>query len=235
MKGHTWLLLLLSLNLYAAMMIVSPKPKPARRTLQKHRTNHFRPAPRRRIANSRRLNRQHHRIIPGPHRHSARPVPYYHNRRRIVTRPRRLVRRPPAAYHAHHSPHRIGFKPKVFTKGHSTRPMHPPARFLKKNSKPKKNGKPKKRDLFLTTDFTARGKRWNQYMRFSDMKRQMAQQLLNHYQSSESLNTMNNETLQQVYKIYQNDIEQIDKAKSMLMEKLDNIYNNFVNPGRWYY
>ena len=92
-----------------------------------------------------------------------------------------------------------------------------------------------KRKLFVTPWFVARRKRWDQYMRFSDMKKQMLNEVIGNYQSSETLNNLNNDALEQVHKIYQNDVEQIEKTKTALMEQLDNIYNNLINPSRWFY
>lgn len=124
----------------------------------------------------------------------------------------------------------LSFNPKAFSRAQTVSQNLRPARYLRKVKSSKR-----KRKLVLTPWFTAKGKRWNQYMRFSEIKRQMMADLLNHYESSESLNTMNNDTLEQVHKIYQNDVEQIEKTKSMLIEQIDNVYNNFVNPGRWFY
>ncbi len=81
----------------------------------------------------------------------------------------------------------------------------------------------------------AKEKKYDQYQRFGEIKRKMMKDLIDQYSTSEQVNNMNSDTLEEVHQVYLNDVKNIEKAKSMLMEQMDSIFNNFVNPGRWFY
>ena len=72
-------------------------------------------------------------------------------------------------------------------------------------------------------------------MRFGEIKRKMLQDKIEEYLTDEQVNRMNSDTLQTIHQIYLNDVQNIEKAKTLLLEQMDDIYNNFINPGRWFY
>ncbi len=119
------------------------------------------------------------------------------------------------------------------------KPRHfaPHPRFLKqKSGKPRKlhHRRPRKASL-LEPWFTAKEKKYEQYQRFGEIKRKMLQDKIDEYMTDEQVNKMNSDTLQTIHQVYLNDVENIEKAKTLLLEQMDDIYNNFINPGRWFY
>ena len=83
--------------------------------------------------------------------------------------------------------------------------------------------------------FTAKEKKYEQYQRFGEIKRKMLADQINEYLTDEQVNRMNSDSLQSLHEIYLNDVQNIEKAKTLLIEQMDDIYNNFINPGRWFY
>ena len=119
------------------------------------------------------------------------------------------------------------------------KPRHfePHPRFLKQKpnrSRKLKHKKPRKAWL-LEPWFTAKEKKYEQYMRFGEIKRKMLQDKIDEYLTDEQMNRMNSDTLQTIHEVYLNDVQNIEKAKTLLLEQMDDIYNNFINPGRWFY
>ena len=118
----------------------------------------------------------------------------------------------------------------------SPRHFKPHPRFLKqKSGKSRKLKHKKARKTLLMPWFTAKEKKYEQYQRFGEIKRKMLADQINEYLTDEQVNRMNSDSLQSLHEIYLNDVQNIEKAKTLLIEQMDDIYNNFINPGRWFY
>jgi hypothetical protein len=84
----------------------------------------------------------------------------------------------------------------------------------------------------ITNSWTADEKRWDQRMRFQEEMRKQMYQAYNHYNFEKQLNVANDDNMEEVNRIYTNLRNNVDKAKDYLLDKMDNIYNNLIIPGR---
>ena len=97
------------------------------------------------------------------------------------------------------------------------------------------NQRPKDRKLFLTFSWNADEKRYVQRERMKEVMKNTLKNLMEKYQFDTHLDQWNHELLEDVHRQYYKAKSNVQLAKHFLIEKMDNIYNNFVQPARWFY
>ena len=95
--------------------------------------------------------------------------------------------------------------------------------------------KPKNRKLFLEFSWDSDEKRYVQRERMKEIMKNTLQNLMERYQFDTHLDQWNHEVLEDVHRQYYKAKSNVQLAKHFLLEKMDNIYNNFVQPARWFY
>jgi len=95
--------------------------------------------------------------------------------------------------------------------------------------------KPKDRKLFLTFSWNANEQRYVQRERMKEVMKNTLKNLMEKYQFDTHLDQWNHELLEDVHRQYYKAKSNVQLAKHFLIEKMDNIYNNFVQPARWFY
>lgn len=103
---------------------------------------------------------------------------------------------------------------------------------------PFQNGNPNdkdKRNLFLTSEWDADEKTWEQTGRMKEVYRKEYQNMLNGFNVRNQLSKVNEQNLEQVHATYGKLVNNIKKAKDFLGDRMENIYNNFIMPGRWFH
>ena len=99
----------------------------------------------------------------------------------------------------------------------------------------KLNPTPKNRKLFLEFSWNANEKRYVQRERMKEVMKGTLKNLMEKYQFDTHLDQWNHELLEDVHRQYYKAKSNVQLAKHFLLEKMDNIYNNFVQPSRWFY
>ena len=97
------------------------------------------------------------------------------------------------------------------------------------------NRKPVDRNLFLEFSWNSNEKRFVQRERMKEIMKNTLQNLMERYQFDTHLDQWNHEVLEDVHRQYYKAKSNVQLAKHFLLEKMDNIYNNFVQPARWFY
>lgn len=98
---------------------------------------------------------------------------------------------------------------------------------------PSENPSPRK--LFLTFTWNANEKRYVQRERMKEIMKNNLKNLMERYQFETHLDQWNHELMEDVHRQYYKAKSNVQLAKHFLIEKMDNIYNNFVQPSRWFY
>ncbi len=92
-----------------------------------------------------------------------------------------------------------------------------------------------KRNLFLTTKWTAKEKQWDQLMRiYQEMRKQM-QAKIDEFHFDRHLDRENFQNLEEMNTIYMNLRNNIGSAKDLILDKMDLIYNNVIRPTNNFY
>lgn len=94
---------------------------------------------------------------------------------------------------------------------------------------------PAPRELFISFSWTANEKRYVQRERMKEIMKNNLKNLMERYQFETHLDQWNHELLEDVHRQYYKAKSNVQLAKHFLIEKMDNIYNNFVQPSRWFY
>ena len=98
------------------------------------------------------------------------------------------------------------------------------------------DGKPvDPRKLFLSFYWNSKEKRYTQRERMKEVMKNAVKNVMERYQFEAHLDQWNHETLEDIHRQYTKTKSNIQLAKHFLLEKMDNIYNNFVQPARWFY
>ena len=106
------------------------------------------------------------------------------------------------------------------------------AGILKTNSaSPQKDN----RNLFITTAEDSAEKSYDQTQRMKTVYRQEYLNAMNQFNFRNQLEKVNENNLQEIHMVYSKLINNIKKAKFFLGDKMENIYNNFIMPGKWFY
>lgn len=92
-----------------------------------------------------------------------------------------------------------------------------------------------KRDLFLTTAYNAEEKQYDQTERIKTEYHKQYRQMMNGFNFRNQLEKVNEQNLEQVHVTYAKLVNNIKKAKNFLGDRMENIYNNFIMPGKWFY
>ena len=108
-----------------------------------------------------------------------------------------------------------------------------PRNLAVQNSTGKKITDPRK--LFLSFSWNSNEKRYVQRERMKELMKNTVKNLMERYQFEAHLDQWNHETLEDIHRQYTKAKSNIQLAKHFLIEKMDNIYNNFVQPARWFY
>jgi hypothetical protein len=95
------------------------------------------------------------------------------------------------------------------------------------------NGDPRK--LLLSFSWNSDEKRYVQRERMKEMMKNSLKNTMEKYQFEAHLDQWNHETLEDIHRQYNKAKSNIQLAKHFLVEKMDNIYNNFIQPARWFY
>lgn len=93
----------------------------------------------------------------------------------------------------------------------------------------------KPRNLLISFSWTANEKRYVQRERMKEIMRNNLKGLMERYQFDTHLDQWNHELIEDVHRQYYKAKSNVQLAKHFLIEKMDNIYNNFVQPSRWFY
>jgi hypothetical protein len=91
------------------------------------------------------------------------------------------------------------------------------------------------RKLLMSFYWNSREKRYVQRERMKEMMKNSLKNLMERYQFEAHLDQWNHETLEDIHRQYNKAKSNIQLAKHFLIEKMDNIYNNFIQPARWFY
>ena len=91
------------------------------------------------------------------------------------------------------------------------------------------------RELFVSFSWDANEKRYVQRERMKQVMQGTLKNLMERYQFETHLDQWNHELMEDVHRQYYKAKSNIQLAKHFLVEKMDNIYNNFVQPSRWFY
>ena len=91
------------------------------------------------------------------------------------------------------------------------------------------------RKLFLTFVWNANEKRYTQQMAMRTEFQKQLKSLMEKYQFDQHLDLFNHQTLEDVHRQYLKTKNGVNLAKNFLLEKMDSIYNNFIQPSRWFY
>lgn len=91
------------------------------------------------------------------------------------------------------------------------------------------------RELFLSFYWNSKAKRYTQRERMKESMKNSIKNIMERYQFEAHLDQWNHETLEDIHRQYTKTKSNIQLAKHFLLEKMDNIYNNFVQPARWFY
>jgi hypothetical protein len=93
----------------------------------------------------------------------------------------------------------------------------------------------KPRNLGLMLASTAREQRFVQRERMKKVIRDEMQRMMMKNQYQAYLDQTNHEILEDIHRQYSKAKSNIGLAKHFLIEKMDNLYNNFIQPARWFY
>ena len=98
-------------------------------------------------------------------------------------------------------------------------------------------GKPETdpRKLLLSFYWNSKEKRYVQRERMKEMMKNSLKNVMERYQFEAHLDQWNHETLEDIHRQYNKAKSNIQLAKHFLVEKMDNIYNNSIQPARWFY
>jgi hypothetical protein len=91
------------------------------------------------------------------------------------------------------------------------------------------------RKLLMSFYWDAREKRYVQRERMKEVMKNSLKNVMERYQFESHLDQWNHETLEDIHRQYNKAKSNIQLAKHFLIEKMDNIYNNFIQPARWFY
>ncbi len=91
------------------------------------------------------------------------------------------------------------------------------------------------RKLLLSFSWNSDEKRYVQRERMKEMMKNSLKNTMEKYQFEAHLDQWNHETLEDIHRQYNKAKSNIQLAKHFLVEKMDNIYNNFIQPARWFY
>lgn len=98
------------------------------------------------------------------------------------------------------------------------------------------DGKPvDPRKLFLSFYWNSKEKRYVQRERMKEVMRGAVKNVMERYQFETHLDQWNHEALDNVHRQYIKTKNNLQRVKNFLLEKMDTIYNNFVQPARWFY
>ena len=121
----------------------------------------------------------------------------------------------------------------LLSRNHLQSGAAPPRKLAVENSTGKKITDPRK--LFLSFSWNSREKRYVQRERMKEIMKNTVKNLMERYQFEAHLDQWNHETLEDIHRQYTKAKSNVQLAKHFLIEKMDNIYNNFVQPARWFY
>jgi hypothetical protein len=91
------------------------------------------------------------------------------------------------------------------------------------------------RKLLMSFYWNSREKRYVQRERMKEVMKNSLKNVMERYQFESHLDQWNHETLEDIHRQYNKAKSNIQLAKHFLIEKMDNIYNNFIQPARWFY
>lgn len=91
------------------------------------------------------------------------------------------------------------------------------------------------RKLLLSFYWNSNEKRYVQRERMKELMKNTMKNLMERYQFEAHLDQWNHETMEDIHRQYNKAKSNIQLAKHFLVEKMDNIYNNFIQPARWFY
>lgn len=91
------------------------------------------------------------------------------------------------------------------------------------------------RKLLMSFYWNSNEKRYVQRERMKELAKNTLKNLMERYQFEAHLDQWNHETLEDIHRQYNKAKSNIQLAKHFLIEKMDNIYNNFIQPARWFY
>jgi len=94
---------------------------------------------------------------------------------------------------------------------------------------------PKDRKLFVSFSWTANEKRYVQRERMKEIMKNYLKNTMERYQFESHLDQWNHELLEDVHRQYYKAKSNVELARHFLLEKMDTIYNNFIQPARWFY
>jgi hypothetical protein len=95
--------------------------------------------------------------------------------------------------------------------------------------------KPDPRKLFLSFTWNANEQRYVQRERMKEIMKNNLKNLMERYQFETHLDQWNHELMEDVHRQFYKAKSNVQLAKHFLIEKMDNLYNNFVQPSRWFY
>ena len=121
----------------------------------------------------------------------------------------------------------------LLVKQRSLSTSRPSRKLAVTNSNDGKSLDPRK--LFLSFYWNSREKRYAQRERMKELMKNSVKNIMERYQFEAHLDQWNHETLEDIHRQYTKAKNNIQLAKHFLLEKMDNIYNNFVQPARWFY
>ena len=91
------------------------------------------------------------------------------------------------------------------------------------------------RKLFLTFTWNAREQRYQQQVAMREEFQKQLKAMMEKYQFDQHLDLFNHQTLEDVHRQYLKTKNGVNLSKNFLVEKMDSIYNNFIQPARWFY
>lgn len=95
--------------------------------------------------------------------------------------------------------------------------------------------KPEPRKLFISFSWNANEQRYVQRERMKEIMKNNLKNLMERYQFETHLDQWNHELMEDVHRQFYKAKSNVQLAKHFLIEKMDNLYNNFVQPSRWFY
>lgn len=89
------------------------------------------------------------------------------------------------------------------------------------------------RELFLDFSTEAKDKSTEQNSRFSQIYRETLSRAINKYKFTEHLSHWSLDAVDDIHRLYLSGIKEVTDSQDFLIDKMDNIYNNFITPVRW--
>lgn len=89
------------------------------------------------------------------------------------------------------------------------------------------------RELFLMSNYSDKEKQHEQMDRMSVLMRDHVSRAMNKYAFTEHLSHWSKDSIDEIHRFYLQGLREIKDSQDFLVDKMDDIYNNFITPVRW--